>query len=118
MSEIETPTTARDTFDQWAVVEIFGHQRIAGRVREELLAGKAFLRVDVPAIGDAAAFTRYYGAAAVYSLTPTTEEVARMAAAQLRADPIAVYIPSARQLASGAPNSAFEDPDFDFEDER
>jgi hypothetical protein len=114
----ETPPAAPapEKFDQWAIVEIFGHQRIAGRVREELLAGKAFLRVDVPALGEGQPFTRYYGAAAVYSLTPTTEEIARLAATQLRVDPIQVYIPSARQLAAGGPPPPYEDPDFGFEE--
>ena len=106
MTTAETPPPAApapEKFDQWAIVEIFGHQRIAGRVCEELLAGKAFLRVDVPAVGEGQPFTRYYGAAAVYSLTPTTEEIARLAATQLQVDPIQIYIPipSTRQLAAG-----------------
>lgn len=113
--ETAAPAAAASTFDHWAIVEIFGHQRIAGRVREELVAGKAFLRVDVPATGDGAeAFTRYYGAAAIYSLTPTTEAVVRLAAAQLRAAAVNVYLPPARQLASGgAPDDGLDYDDFE-----
>ena len=120
MTTAETPPPAApapEKFDQWAIVEIFGHQRIAGRVCEELLAGKAFLRVDVPAVGGDQAFTRYYGAAAVYSLTPTTQEISRLVASQLRVDPIQIYIPipSTRQLAAGGP-PPYEDLGFDLED--
>lgn len=119
-----TAAPAPATFDHWAVVELFGHQRIAGRVREELLAGRAFLRVDVPAVVDPAAggaegFTRYYGASAIYSLTPTTEEVARLAAAQVRAAPVSVYIPSTRQLGTGIRDGYHpDDPDFEFDEDR
>jgi hypothetical protein len=38
----------QDKFDSWAVVELFGHQQIAGRVTEASIGGCSFLRVDVP----------------------------------------------------------------------
>ena len=38
----------QEKFDQWAVVELFGHQQIAGRVTEASIGGCSFLRVDVP----------------------------------------------------------------------
>lgn len=63
-------------FDEWALVELFGHQKIVGRVSEATLAGGAFLRVDVPAVGDAVAFTRFYGPGAIYSINPVSEDVA------------------------------------------
>ena len=31
----------------WAIVELMGHQRIAGKVSEETIGGAALLRVDV-----------------------------------------------------------------------
>lgn len=37
-------------FDQWAIVDVMGHQRYAGRVTEETLAGAGFIRVDVPEV--------------------------------------------------------------------
>ena len=37
-------------FEQWAIVEIFGHQRIAGKVTEQTIGGCSFVRVDVPAL--------------------------------------------------------------------
>lgn len=37
-----------EQFDQWAVVELMGRQRIAGKVTERVIAGSGFLQVDVP----------------------------------------------------------------------
>jgi len=39
-----------NTFDVWAILEIMGHTRIAGRVTEQALGGSALIRVDVPAL--------------------------------------------------------------------
>jgi len=63
------------TFDSFALVELFGHQKIVGRVREASLAGGAFLRVDVPDFQGTKGFTRYFGPGAIYSINPVTEEV-------------------------------------------
>lgn len=62
---------------EWAIVEIFGHRRHAGRTREEERFGSRLLRVDVPIDGDAASNgyeTHYYGGASIFSYTPSTEE--------------------------------------------
>lgn len=88
-------------FEGWAVVELFGHQKIAGKVTEVSIAGGAFLRVDVPeqlARTDdnpygfrnsppIPEYTRYFGAAAIYALNPCSESIARRAAAMFRATP-------------------------------
>jgi hypothetical protein len=75
-------------FDEWAVVELFGHQKIAGRVTEATLAGGAFLRVDVPDKAGAIQFTRYFGASAIYSLSPTSQQIAVAVAAKLAVQPV------------------------------
>lgn len=83
-----------DKFEQWAIVEIMGHQRYAGKVTEEVIAGAAFVRVDVPAIGGAPgnpAFTKFFGPQSIYSLTPVSEEVARGIAMHLLKEPVNVY---------------------------
>jgi hypothetical protein len=64
-------------FDCWAVLELFGHVRLAGRVTEASIGGCSFLRVDVPKEDGEIDFTRYFGNDAIYSMTPVTEEVAR-----------------------------------------
>lgn len=57
----------------WAVVELMGHGRTAGIIRESDLGG--LLRVDVP-IEDSYR-TEYYGNAAIYSVKIVSEEIAR-----------------------------------------
>lgn len=78
-------------FDQWAILEIMGHQRYAGRVSEETIAGAAFLRIDIPAKKDQPAFTKLFSPASVYAITPCSEELARGVAEQLSQVPISIY---------------------------
>ena len=70
------PIDDADGFD-WAVVEIFGHRRHAGRIREEERFGARMLRVDVPTVGadgqPAAWVTHWYTGSAIFSLTTTDE---------------------------------------------
>jgi hypothetical protein len=82
-----------EKFETWAIVDLFGHQQIAGKASEEVIAGGSFLRVDVPETTAAEAFTRFFGAGAIYSITPVAEEIARRAAEQVRREPITVWMP-------------------------
>jgi hypothetical protein len=89
----------QEVFTQWALVELFGHSRIAGLVTEQSIGGCSFLRVDVPAIDTEPAFTKCYGNGAIYAMTFVAEEVARAAAKAYRVVPVSVYeIPELRQL--------------------
>lgn len=90
----------RSTFDSWAILEIMGHVTLAGRVTEQAIGGASFIRIDVPECGNQKAFTRFYGAGSIYSITPVDEETARLAAGRLRPDPITIY-GLARQLPAG-----------------
>ncbi len=81
-------STEASTFNQWAVVELFGHQQIAGMVSEQTIAGQGFVRVDVPACEEQEAFTRLFGTGAIYSIIPTTEEIATAFARRNVARPI------------------------------
>ena len=95
---------AEETFEGWCIVELFGHQQIAGLVQEQAIGGASFVRVDVPAVEGGEAFTKLYGAGAIYAITPTTEEIARIAAARLRIRPVSPYVvPVPARLAAGAP---------------
>jgi len=67
-------------FEAWAIVEMFGHQRIAGRVSEQQVGGCAFVRVDVPAVEGCPAFTKLLGQGAIYAITITDEETATVVA--------------------------------------
>ena len=75
-------------FDQWCVLDLFGHQRTAGHVTESTIGGCAFIRIDVPE-GDGYR-TEYYGNGAIYSMRPVTEGVARKIASHAAA-PISAW---------------------------
>lgn len=79
----ETPL---DEGFEWAIVEIFGHRKHAGRSREEERFGAKMLRIDVPTIGINQAegkpdevggveswTTHWYGGASLFSYTLTDE---------------------------------------------
>lgn len=78
-------------FNEWALVELFGHQRIVGLVSEATLAGGSFLRVDVPQVGADPAFTRFFGPAAIYSISPMEESVARGLVTRYRNEPVSRF---------------------------
>jgi len=103
--------TTKETFDTWAIIELFGHSKLAGRVSEQTLGGATFLRVDVPEVAGCPAFTRFYGASAVYAITPVDEETARQVVRALRPRPVHVYsIMPEYQLPSGEWGDDEEEP--------
>lgn len=64
---------------EWAIVEIFGHRRHAGRTREEERFGAKMLRIDVPNKGDPQQHgwtTHYYGGSSIFSFSLTDEATA------------------------------------------
>ena len=75
-----------DKFDEWAVVELMGRVRRAGRLTEQVIAGHGFLRLEIPN-GDKWV-TQLVSPTAVYAITPTTEAMAREAAAMWHPQPV------------------------------
>jgi hypothetical protein len=100
-------------FDCWAIVEIMGRKVIAGRVTEQVVAGCGYIRVDVPAVDDQAAFTQLVGTASIYMITPTTEEIARAYVRRNVGAPIKPY--QLQMLPASVPES---DDDEDMDPER
>ena len=96
----------------WAIVELFGHARIAGRLSEHTIGGCSFVRVDIPATDGNPQFTRLFGQGAIYSVTFVTEEIAIAAAATLEVRPVTVYVPALRQL-----KDRYQEQGFDGEDD-
>lgn len=79
----------KKTFAEWALVELMGRQRIVGMVTEQVIAGAAMLRVDVPDVTTGeTAFTRFYGGSAIYAINPIAKEVALKMLEQVDAAPI------------------------------
>jgi hypothetical protein len=117
-------------FETWAIVELMGHNQIAGRVTEEPIAGTALLRVDVPQVGEWPGHTKYFGGGSIYAIHPCTEDIARSAAERLQSQygytPLPVAVPELTEaravladaartriaLAAGQPaRGAFDDDD-------
>src|SRR3972149_2524420 len=67
------------SFKARCIGELFGHVTLAGYVSEQVIGGASFIRLDVPEVDGQAAFTKLLGAGAIYSITPTDEDVARSA---------------------------------------
>ncbi len=74
-------------FEGWCILEILGHRKLGGYVREQNVAGAGFLRIDVPGEEGAVA-TQFYSPGALYCLTPVTEQVARRFAAGVKPEPV------------------------------
>lgn len=70
-------TSEQEIFEGWVVLELMGHRRLAGRMREQQIGGASFLRLDVEDEAGTPLATQYYSPSAVYCITPTTEEIAR-----------------------------------------
>jgi len=100
------------TFETWAIVELFGHQIIAGLVSEQIIAGQGFVRVDVPGIDGQDPYTKMYGPNAIYCITPSDEATVRVAVESLHPKPIEVWKLNLPQLQ--APQ--YEDDDDGAED--
>lgn len=111
---------SEQTFKQHAVVELFGHNQIAGLVTEQAIGGATFVRVDVPKTSARAAFTKFFGAGAIYAITPVDESVAAKMAEALEVAPVQEW--RLKELTGGADVPrlpvGWEDPDNDDFDSR
>jgi hypothetical protein len=100
------------TLESWAILELMGHRRLAGYLREVELAGGKFLRLDIPAKDGEMLTTQLYSPSAVYCITPTTEEIARAVAAQNQPSPVHLF--ELRQLQG--PREEAEEGNIDRDD--
>ncbi|MDD5094069.1 MAG: acetyltransferase [Dehalococcoidia bacterium] len=90
-----------EVFEHWAILELMGHIRLGGKVTEEQRFGGTMGRIDIPD-GNGGLITQYFGANAVFRLTPTTEDIARMVADRSMAAPIHSWeFPQLRQAQPG-----------------
>lgn len=91
--------TKSQAFKEWALVELFGHQKIVGMVTETTLAGGAFLRVDVPALNGKPGYTRFINPSSVYAINPLSEEAAMAILSHYVQAPVQPYELPRQQLA-------------------
>lgn len=101
----ETTTPPPGLAGTWAILELMGHQSIAGWVTEVQIAGRPMLRVDVPKSAeedDEPAFTRYYSASALYAVTPCSESAVRQYVDYYRPNQAPVHLPPEPSLLTAA----------------
>jgi hypothetical protein len=101
------------SYEGWAIVELMGHRRLGGRVSEASMFGTVLLRIDVPHRPPATGYSaHYFGGAAIYSLNPTTEELARAVAEMTQPAPVQPWeLPERRRLPAESPTAP---PDEDL----
>jgi len=73
---------AQPELKSWALVELFGHQRIVGFLSQQTFGTGVLFRVDVPDLLKSGkkvrdGFTRYFALNAIYSITPVSEAIVR-----------------------------------------
>jgi hypothetical protein len=128
MSELK-----QSTFEGWAVVEIFGHQRYAGFVTTEAFGQAVLFRVDVPPLTErervansceydskgqsippgsivkeeaVPGYSKLFGPSAIYALTPCTQEAAEKALAAMQTRKLTL-VTLAPERAIDAPHDSF-----------
>ncbi len=79
-----------ETEPLWAVVELLGHVRHAGKLSEEERFGSKLGRLDCPVANDKWV-TIYFSGSSLYRLTLVSEEAARQVAQHNRPQPIHSY---------------------------
>lgn len=102
----------RETYEGWVILELMGHRKLGGYLSEQEIAGQGFLRIRVPSEPPA---EQLYSPSAVYCITPTTEQIARALAKNLRPEPVTQWElrPPAppRQIEAMARERAYQDDD-------
>ena len=104
-------TTDEPAFEGWAILELMGRRRLAGRLSEATIGGAKLIRIDIPL--PTGEVTQFYGGSAVYCITPTTEEIARRAAARLES-PAPVSAWELRERTPALPVVPIEQPGDDY----
>jgi hypothetical protein len=79
--------TKQNPSEQWAIVELMGHVRLAGRLSEVERFGSKLGRLDIP-LADGGFVTKEFGGASVYAITYVDEATARIVALRNQVQPV------------------------------
>lgn len=104
-----------ESLDCWALVEIFGHTKVAGRCTSRKVGVNVMIQVDVPKGDTELSHSQLFSPAAIFSINPTTEEWCRKwakAALSYNHSPLP-YIPEEPKKIEDAPDN---DDDAAWED--
>ncbi len=117
--------------EAWAIVELMGHVRLAGRISEEEKFGSKMGRLDIPLPPEKECpdcqlkgatcddcrcrfVTQFFGGGSVYRITLVTEGVARHVAKGTTAAPVSSWdFPKQLQTASVVD----DEPEFELRDD-
>lgn len=80
-----------EKFETPALIELFGHTRMAGTVKEQTIGSSTFIRVDVPETSGQGKFTRFLNPSAIYAINPITEEMMQHLAEDIKVAPISAW---------------------------
>lgn len=118
---METQTTQDPKFASYAVLELMGHRRLGGYVREAQLAGAGVLRIDipkpdakcwegdVPPAAEEIAATQFYMPGSLYGLTAVSGKAARAVAVLNRHEPVSKWdLAEAEQALARASRAQLE----------
>jgi hypothetical protein len=78
---------AAEPLDCYAILELMGHVRLAGKITEEQHFGRNLGRIDIPQ-EDGTFLTQFFSGDSIYRLTPCTEETARIIAKTSNSAPV------------------------------
>lgn len=133
------------SFEGWAVVEVFGHQRYAGFVSTQAFGQAVLFRVDVPPLSErervtksyeyvkghsvppgstvkesaVQGYTKFFGPGAIYAMTPCTQEAAEKAVASMQPRECSVVkLGEERALSSAYVSDEGDETEDDFDDDR
>ena len=86
---------SENSFEEWVILELMGHRRLAGKLTEATIGGASFVRIDIP--GSA---SQFYSPSAIYCITPTSEEIARQVALNNIPEPVSRWeLPEPTKIA-------------------
>jgi len=85
MDENEIEQTMDDQDDQsvWSIIQLFGHQTLAGKISRAQGLFDGFLLLDVPQVGEYGGFQRILSPDVIFSVQFCTEEEACAAVRRL-----------------------------------
>ncbi len=110
---------SEQAFNEWAILELMGHRRLAGLVKEQTIGSASFIRIDVFTDGEKAIATQFYNPSAVYCMTPVSEQLAREVAKNDRPAPVSYWeLPRKRQALTAEDSEYGESEEDEPDDEQ
>jgi hypothetical protein len=132
------------SFEGWAIVEAFGHQRYAGYVSSEAFGQAVLFRVDVPPLPErervtkhygydddghsvppgstvkesaVQGYTKYFGPGAIYAMTPCSQDAAEKAVESMQSRKVSIVSLAPDALVPALPAGGSDDEDDESGDE-